>query len=137
MDDLVVTDTITIPAADLHESFTTSGGPGGQHANRSETAVTLSVDLDTCGGLADAQRRRAQERLGSGPVSVTVAESRSQWRNRQLARRRLKEVLVEALKPPPPRRRRTKPSGAAKRRRLEEKRRRGEIKRRRGRVDWD
>lgn len=137
MDDLRVTDSITIPADDLHETFTTSGGPGGQHANRSATAVTLSVDLDTCGGLSDGIRSRAVDRLGHGVVSVTVADSRSQWRNRQLARRRLAEAIAEAVRPPPPVRKPTKPSRAARARRLDAKRRRGEVKKGRGRVDPD
>jgi ribosome-associated protein len=137
MEDLAVTDAVVIPAADLREEFSTSGGPGGQHANRSQTAVTLSVDLESCGGLSDALRRRAIDRLGHGVVSVTIADSRSQWRNRKLARRALADTLRDALRPPPPTRRKTKPSRAAKRRRLDEKRRRGEVKRGRGRVDWD
>lgn len=136
VDDLVVNDAVTIPADDLVERFTTSGGPGGQHANRTESAVTLLVDLDTCGGLTDALRARAVRALGRGPVSVTIAESRSQFRNRQIARRRLAEILADALRPPPPPRRATKPSRGARARRLEAKRRRGEVKRgRQGR--WD
>jgi ribosome-associated protein len=137
MEDLVVTDAVVIPAADLREEFSTSGGPGGQHANRSQTAVTLSVDLESCGGLSDTLRKRAVDRLGHGVVSVTIAESRSQWRNRKLARRALTDTLQEALRPPPAPRRKTKPSRSSKRRRLDAKRRRGEVKRGRGRVDWD
>jgi ribosome-associated protein len=137
MDDLIVNEHVTIPADDLVERFTTSGGPGGQHANRSETAVTLVVDLDTCRGLDDDLRRRAIGRLGHGEVSVTVADSRSQFRNRQIARRRMVGVLADALKPPPPSRRPTRPSRSTRARRLEAKRRRGEIKRGRGRPDDD
>lgn len=136
MDDLVVNEQVTIPADDLVERFTTSGGPGGQHANRTETAVTLLVDLDTCGGLTDTLRRRAVTALGHGPVSVTIAESRSQFRNRQIVRQRLAAMLAEALRPPPPPRRPTKPSRGARARRLEAKRRRGDVKRGR-RGEWD
>jgi ribosome-associated protein len=135
MDDLTIGRDVTIPGSDLVERFSTSGGPGGQHANRSETAVTLALDLDTCGGLTDAQRRRAIDRLGRGEVSVTAADSRSQWRNRQLARQRLAETLAEALKPPPPPRKKTKPSRSARARRLADKRHRSEIKKGRGRID--
>jgi ribosome-associated protein len=136
MDDLAVTGSVTIPASDLKEEFSTSGGPGGQHANRSQTAVTLSVDLESCGGLSDSLRTRAIERLGHGTVSVTIADSRSQWRNRQIARRTLAATLREALKPPPPPRKQTKPSRAAKARRLDAKRRRGEIKKGRGPIEY-
>jgi ribosome-associated protein len=135
-EDLKISDRVVIPAADLDERFDTHGGPGGQHANRNETAVTLSVDLDMCGGLSDAQRRRAIENLGGGSASVVVADSRSQWRNRQLARHRLAELIGDSIKPPPPPRRKTKPSRAARARRLDSKRRRGEVKKARKRPDY-
>jgi len=68
---------------------------------------------------------------------VVVDESRSQFRNRQIARRRLADLLAEAAKPPAQPRRATKPSRSARRRRMEEKKRRGDVKRLRGRPDDD
>jgi ribosome-associated protein len=118
-----------IPEPELEERFDTSGGPGGQHANKNETAVTLRVDLRTT-SLPLEVTQRLIGRLGHPVVEVTAADSRSQWRNRALARQRLALVLEEADKPRA-RRRRTKPTRASKQRRLEEKRRRSEVKKNR------
>jgi ribosome-associated protein len=122
-----------IPEAELEERFDTSGGPGGQHANKNETAVTLRVDLRTT-SLPEDVAQRLIDRLGNPTVEVTAADSRSQWRNRALARQRLADVLEEANKPRA-RRRHTKPTRASKTRRLEEKRHRSEIKKNRRSPD--
>ncbi len=140
MDDLQVDERLTIPAAELSWRFTTSGGPGGQHANRSNTRAELSYDIRASEVLDDDTRARLLRGLGErapgGVVTVAAGESRSQWRNRQLARRRLRELLADALRVRK-RRRPTRPSGSARRRRLEEKRRRGDVKRLRRDPDWD
>lgn len=137
-DDLQIGRHFTIPAGELEWRFDPSGGPGGQHANKAATRAEVSWDLGASPSVPDDLRDRLLERLGGkapgGVVTVTVDETRSQWRNRVLARRRLVEILTDAAKRPK-RRRRTKPSRAAKRRRLEEKRKRGEIKRLRGPVE--
>lgn len=116
----------TIPAAELEESFETSGGPGGQHANRNATAVRLRFDIAES-SLPEQVRSKLVARIGQ-VAEVTVSESRSQFRNRALARRRLQEKLEKALVDPP-KRRRTRPTRASKRRRLEQKRARGRTKR--------
>ncbi len=96
---------ITIPAAELTWRFDTSGGPGGQHANRSATRVELSWDLANSPSVPDDLRSRILKRLGhraaDGVVRVASGESRSQWRNRAIARSRLAEILEEALAPAP------------------------------------
>ena len=125
MDDLEVGEH-TIPAAELEESFETSGGPGGQHANRSETAVRLRFHVAQS-SLPPDVKQTLTDRLGD-VVEAQAVESRSQYRNRALARRRLKEKLEEALRPVP-KRKRTKPTKASKRRRIADKRARGEVKR--------
>ncbi len=139
MDDLPIGDRFVIPANELIERFETSGGPGGQHANRSATRVVLSFDVAASETVDPDAKRRIVEKLGprlrDGVVTVDAGESRSQWRNRQAARRRLRELLEEALRPEPPPRRPTRPGAAARRRRLEEKRARGEVKRLRRRPD--
>lgn len=132
MDDLRITDDISIPAGELEWRFDTSGGPGGQHANRSATRAELIFDLGSSGAFDDDVKQRMLAALQSDAVDgvLTVGEgsSRSQWRNRQKARARLAEMLREAMRPKS-RRKRTRPSRAAKRRRLRNKRRHSEKKR--------
>ncbi len=140
MDDLVIDGTHVIPAQELSERFETSGGPGGQHANRSATRVILTFDLGASKVFDAATRARMLERLGErgrgGTVTVAVDDSRSQWRNRALARRRLADLLVEAMQRPAVRRP-TRPSRSSMRRRLDTKRERSEVKRLRRRPTGD
>jgi ribosome-associated protein len=117
-----------IPESELEERFDTSGGPGGQHANRNETAVTLRLNIDES-SLPDELRAKLSRRIGSS-VEVTAADTRSQWRNREIARERLEAKLERALVEPKPRRK-TKPSKAARERRLDEKKARGDLKQKR------
>jgi ribosome-associated protein len=134
-DDLEVGDWM-IPSAELEWRFSTSGGPGGQHANRSNTRADLVFDLAASGAFPTEIHQRLVSRLGSDPVVVSVAESRSQFRNRMLARARLRDLLTKAMKAPKSRRA-TKPTRATKRRRLDEKRARSETKRLRRRPKLD
>jgi len=131
---LRVTPGLVIPAEELQWRFDTSGGPGGQHANRSATRVELAFDVAASPAVPEPLRAILLERLGTrisgGVLRLVVNESRSQWRNRQIARRRLADLLSEALRPRR-RRRPTRPSAAARLRRLADKQRRGEIKRHR------
>jgi len=124
----------TIPGDELEEIFETSGGPGGQHANRSATAVRLRFDV-AGSSLPDEARSRLTQRLGD-IIEVNAADSRSQFRNRAIARKRLVERIEKALVDPP-KRRRTRPTRASKQRRLEEKRARSETKRLRQPPDLD
>jgi ribosome-associated protein len=115
--------------------FETSGGAGGQHANRSHTRVELTFDAATSPSLSAAQRERIVSKLGR-VVSAGAADSRSQSRNRELALWRLGKKLAAALHVDPPRRP-TRPTKASVRRRLDTKRQTGERKllRRRPTVD--
>lgn len=134
-DDLVTGRGLRIPAAAVRFWASRSGGPGGQHANTSDTNVTVEVDLDGA-GLPEAVDARLREAHGAA-VRASSAESRSQFRNRQLARKRVGE-LIDGAAQPPRRRRPTKPSRGAKRRRLEAKRQQGEKKKSRAwRPDRD
>jgi len=99
---------------------TRSGGPGGQHANTSDTAVTVSIEVART-GLPDVVVARVEAAVGP-VVSATSAGSRSQWRNRQLAWQQAMERFDAAAAPPPPPRARTKPSRGAREARLQEKR---------------
>ena len=131
---------ITIPASELTERFSHSGGPGGQGVNTSDSRGQLSLDISTTTALNEIQRARVLERLSSrladGVLTVTSAEQRLQHRNRAAARKRLAEIIREAIIPPVPRRA-TKPTRASQRRRLEAKKRRSGIKRDRRRPDTE
>jgi ribosome-associated protein len=117
-----------IPESELEERFETSGGPGGQHANKNETAVILRFDV-TSSSLPEEIRHKLARRVGP-VIEVTAADTRSQWQNRGLARERLTERLERALVDPKPRKK-TKPTRAARERRLATKKARSNLKQRR------
>jgi len=124
-----VTRSVSIPRSEIELRFSRSSGPGGQHAQKSDTRVEAIFDVEGSDALSPTQKRRVVAR--SGPVLRAVAQDeRSQWRNRELATERLVEALREALRVPRGRRA-TKPSKAAVERRLEAKRRRSDLKRQR------
>ncbi len=123
---LRVSRTCAVPLAELEWRFTASGGPGGQHANRSNTRAELRFDIARSPSLGPVQRARLLARLGP-VVRVVVDDERSQLRNRDIAVQRLRERLAEALRVQPTRRP-TTPTAGARRRRLVTKRRRGELK---------
>ncbi len=137
MDDLRINDDTTIAARELDWTFLPSGGPGGQHANRASSKVVLRFDVSSSDAFDEASRVRLLDRLADSVISVTVDDSRSQWRNRQIAKRRLRERIESALAPDPPPRRPTRPSRRAKQRRLKTKRLRSEQKRLRKRPDFE
>lgn len=134
-DDLIVTRSVRIPRHELEVSFSTSGGPGGQHANRSRTRVDLRFDVASSSAFGPVQRQRVIERLGE-EVRVVVDDERSQLRNRALAEQRLAERLRSALHVERGRRP-TRPTKAAKARRRDAKRRRSDVKRQRRRPSID
>lgn len=126
-DDLVVTNSVRIPRHEIEVSFTTSGGPGGQHANKAATRVELRVDLTTSTAFSHAQRERVTERLGD-EIRVVADDERSQLRNRALAEERLVARLQSALYVQRARRK-TKPTRGSQQRRITAKKQRGEKKR--------
>lgn len=117
----------TIPDAELKWRFGPSGGPGGQHANKTSTRAELTFDIANSRAFDEAMRERLTDNLGA-EVRITEDGSRSQATNRKKAIRRLHAMLEEAARPDPPKRRRTKPSRAARQRRLDQKRQRGQTK---------
>jgi ribosome-associated protein len=122
-----VTRSVVLPLSEVDFRFSRSSGPGGQHANRSETRVEAVFDVQESEALSDAQKRRVVAR--AGPTLRAIAQDeRSQWRNRELAVERLVDQLREALRVE---RKRvpTKPTAASRERRLEEKKRRSQVKR--------
>ena len=116
-----------LPPAEIELQVSRSSGPGGQHAQKSETRVVAVFDVEASSALTPAQKRRVIAK--AGPVLRAVAQDeRSQTRNRELAVERLVAALREALRVE---RKRvpTKPSAAARERRLDQKRRRSDLKR--------
>ena len=126
---------MSIPLDELQWRFTTSGGPGGQHANKASTRVEVRFDVTSSGALGPRQRSLLLERLGP-TVRAASGEERSQARNREIALERLRQRLADALRVPK-RRVPTAPSAAARARRLDDKRRQSARKRTRARPDAD
>ena len=134
-DDLPVRAGLVIPAAEIDERFSASGGPGGQHANKTATRVELRFDIAGSPSLSEYQRQRLTERFGD-EVRVVADDERSQLRNSSLARQRLAARMANAL-PPVRHRRPTRPTKGSKTRRLQAKRQRGETKQTRRRPGTD
>jgi ribosome-associated protein len=136
---LTVSHSIVLPETELVERFLRADGPGGQHVNRTESAVELRFDVQSSPSLPDEVRARllarSDRRLTSEGILVIQARRfRDQARNRDDARERLVEIIRGVLAPPK-KRIATKPSRAAKERRLVGKQQRGKIKQTRSR-DW-
>jgi ribosome-associated protein len=126
-DSIRVSRSVILPRSEIELRFSRSSGPGGQHAQKSDTRVEAVFDVEASASLSEAQKRRVLAK--AGPIVRAVAQDeRSQWRNRELAYERIAEALREALRVRRPRRA-TKPSKSAVERRLDEKRRRGATKR--------
>jgi ribosome-associated protein len=121
-----VTRSVVLPVSEVELRFSRSSGPGGQHANTSETRVEAIFDVESSSALSDAQKRRVLAK--AGPTLRAIAQDeRSQLRNRELAIERLVEQLRQALKVDL-RRVATKPTKASRERRLETKKRRSQTK---------
>ena len=122
---------LAIDPAEIEESFVRAAGPGGQHVNKTSTAVQLRFDV------RQRLERLAGRRLTREGVLVLVAQGeRSQKRNREEALDRLIELVRAAARPPTPRKK-TRPPKASKRRRLDDKKRHGAVKSLRARPARD
>jgi ribosome-associated protein len=135
-----VTHTIELPEEEILLEFTRSSGPGGQHVNKTETAVDLRFAIPTSRALTDAVKRRLLKLAGNrvdqtGVLLISAQSYRSQRRNIDEAIERLCELIRRAAVPPRPRRP-TRPTKASKERRLTGKKVRADTKRgRRGLAD--
>ncbi|GAA1315051.1 alternative ribosome rescue aminoacyl-tRNA hydrolase ArfB [Saccharothrix xinjiangensis] len=140
-EDLIVTRTLVVPAAELSERFSRSSGPGGQGVNTADSRVELSFDLvgspSVPGWLRGRMVERLEKRLVDGVLTVTASEHRAQLQNRAAARERMAGILREAAAAPPPVRRPTKPTRGSKERRIAEKKRRAQTKQGRRGGGWD
>jgi ribosome-associated protein len=140
-DDLRVHAGLVIPASELRESATRSRGPGGQHVNKTSTRVTLRWNIESSEVLKASLRRRLRQRLETrisraGDLVVHCDETRSQSRNREVARQRMAELVSAALARRKARRP-TRPTQASRARRVDEKTKRSAVKRQRRAVRPD
>jgi ribosome-associated protein len=138
---LKITDTITIEDWELTEQFTRASGPGGQNVNKVSTAVELRFEAARSPNLPAPVKARLRRLSGrrwtlEGALIIQVDETRSQARNRDIARDRLAELIRKATVVPK-RRIATKPTFGSKQRRLKAKKVRGEVKNMRGRVEGE
>ncbi|MGH9021566.1 MAG: alternative ribosome rescue aminoacyl-tRNA hydrolase ArfB [Acidimicrobiia bacterium] len=124
-----------VPLSDLDWKASGPGGPGGQHANTSNTRVEVRLDLVASRTLCEEHRAQLIEAFGP-LVRVVASDERSQARNRQLALERLRSRLAAALEVPVERRP-TAPTRSSRRRRVDDKRRRGDLKRGRSRPEQE
>ncbi|MGM1030043.1 MAG: alternative ribosome rescue aminoacyl-tRNA hydrolase ArfB [Actinomycetota bacterium] len=139
--DLEVSTALTIPASELGWRFSRSSGPGGQHVNTSDSRVELVWSVADSAVLSEHQRAlltaRLARRLVAGAITVTASERRSQLRNREIALRKLAELVADGLAPEAARRRATRATRGSVRRRLAAKQQRSQTKQQRRRPSGE
>ena len=138
---IVINDNLSIDEEELQFEMTRGGGPGGQKVNKTASRISLVWDLAGSPSLTNHQRDRLLRKIGSrlskeGVLRIDVQSERSQGANKREAVDRFCDLLREAMKEQKPRKQ-TRPTKGSKKRRLADKKKRGDLKRDRGRRDWD
>lgn len=136
-DEIRVTNRVVIPGSELSLSFARSGGPGGQHVNKTETKVLLRWNAEASAALNEQDLALIRKRLRlttEGDLLLQVETHRDQKRNIEEALVRFEKTVRQAIERPKPRKK-TKPSRAARQRRLDDKKRRSTRKQERRRQE--